>query len=334
MCLPPDQSCAELSVTCTVRPGGRELGGGDIVQPVSVPMMPGIEDPLHPSMSTSSRFPSPPPPPSLPPSLPPSPLPPLSLPSPSPLSLPPPSLASLPPLPLPPLSLFLPSPSPLPPPPPSPLSLPSLPLPLPLSPLPLPLPLPLSLSLSLSPSLPPLSLSSESMKGVREWGLPQHRHTDIKGNLYIKFTVEFPESGFLPSEEDREVSGLPLHVHVHVVCIRLALWVSGSDPADASVDGSTTAHTSERAIYPWVDRVKVSVGPGVRLGGLAPTHPISPCEQVAVNDLYHRAGFKCVLCRLWFCYYSENAPQPAHMGICMHMCILQYRAQSLRKFCS
>ena len=26
--------------------------------------------------------------------------------------------------------------------------------------------------------------------------MPQFRHTDIKGNLYIKFEVVFPESGF------------------------------------------------------------------------------------------------------------------------------------------
>jgi DnaJ family protein A protein 2 len=56
-------------------------------------------------------------------------------------------------------------------------------------------------------------IAPESMKGVRDWGMPAFRHTDIKGNLYIKFSVLFPESGFLPSEEDREklVALLPRH---------------------------------------------------------------------------------------------------------------------------
>ena len=43
------------------------------------------------------------------------------------------------------------------------------------------------------------------MKGIRGWGLPQFRHQDIKGNLYIRFTITFPDSGFLATEEDREV---------------------------------------------------------------------------------------------------------------------------------
>ena len=50
-----------------------------------------------------------------------------------------------------------------------------------------------------------LLLAAGSVKGLREWGMPQFRNTDIKGNLYISFNIEFPESGFLP-EEDMEVS--------------------------------------------------------------------------------------------------------------------------------
>lgn len=34
--------------------------------------------------------------------------------------------------------------------------------------------------------------------------MPSERHTTNKGNLYIKFTVQFPQSGFLPSEEERK----------------------------------------------------------------------------------------------------------------------------------
>ena len=38
--------------------------------------------------------------------------------------------------------------------------------------------------------------------------MPSARHTSLKGNLYINFKVHFPESGFLPSEEDRKVCSL------------------------------------------------------------------------------------------------------------------------------
>ena len=54
-----------------------------------------------------------------------------------------------------------------------------------------------------------------SMKGVREYGMPQFRHPELKGNLYIKFEILFPASGFLADEADMQV-----HVHVcsHGMC--------------------------------------------------------------------------------------------------------------------
>ena len=64
---------------------------------------------------------------------------------------------------------------------------------------------------SLPPLFPPPPFDSPhpvppgSIKGVRELGMSQFRHTDIKGNLYIKFEIVFPDSGFLPEEEDRKV---------------------------------------------------------------------------------------------------------------------------------
>ena len=54
---------------------------------------------------------------------------------------------------------------------------------------------------------------ADSQKGVREWGMPSARHTSLKGNLYINFKVHFPESGFLPSEEDRKVCSLTAELH-------------------------------------------------------------------------------------------------------------------------
>ncbi|CAI7999211.1 DnaJ homolog subfamily A member 2 [Geodia barretti] len=48
------------------------------------------------------------------------------------------------------------------------------------------------------------AIAPDTMKGVREWGMPSERHTTNKGNLYIKFTVQFPQSGFLPSDEERK----------------------------------------------------------------------------------------------------------------------------------
>ena len=61
---------------------------------------------------------------------------------------------------------------------------------------------------------------ADSQKGVREWGMPSARHTSLKGNLYINFKVHFPESGFLPSEENRKVCSVTVRVyntHTHTI---------------------------------------------------------------------------------------------------------------------
>ena len=42
-------------------------------------------------------------------------------------------------------------------------------------------------------------------KGISEEGMPGSRHSELKGNLYIIFDVEFPENGFL-DEKDLIVS--------------------------------------------------------------------------------------------------------------------------------
>ena len=37
--------------------------------------------------------------------------------------------------------------------------------------------------------------------GVPNEGMPQFRQPDVKGNLYVKFDVEFPESNFLDEDQ-------------------------------------------------------------------------------------------------------------------------------------
>ena len=43
------------------------------------------------------------------------------------------------------------------------------------------------------------------MKGIPEEGMPQFRHPEVKGNLYVHFDVQFPENAFL-EEKDLKVS--------------------------------------------------------------------------------------------------------------------------------
>lgn len=38
---------------------------------------------------------------------------------------------------------------------------------------------------------------TDCVRGIKEEGMPVYRHTEVKGNLYITFEVEFPESGSL-----------------------------------------------------------------------------------------------------------------------------------------
>ena len=42
-----------------------------------------------------------------------------------------------------------------------------------------------------------ISLIADCVRGIREEGMPIHRHPDVRGNLYITFEIEFPESGSL-----------------------------------------------------------------------------------------------------------------------------------------
>ena len=32
------------------------------------------------------------------------------------------------------------------------------------------------------------------IRGVNHYGMPVHKHPDIKGNLYVEFELDFPES--------------------------------------------------------------------------------------------------------------------------------------------
>ena len=40
----------------------------------------------------------------------------------------------------------------------------------------------------------------DCVQGIREEGLPVYRHPETKGNLYIKFEIEFPENGSLTEQ--------------------------------------------------------------------------------------------------------------------------------------
>ena len=40
-----------------------------------------------------------------------------------------------------------------------------------------------------------------SVLGIRFEGMPQFRQPDTRGNLYVKFDVEFPDSNFLVEEK-------------------------------------------------------------------------------------------------------------------------------------
>lgn len=44
-----------------------------------------------------------------------------------------------------------------------------------------------------------------TVRGIRDEGMPQVRHSNLRGNLYIQFDVEFPDNAFL-EEEDLKVS--------------------------------------------------------------------------------------------------------------------------------
>ena len=41
------------------------------------------------------------------------------------------------------------------------------------------------------------NIITDCIRGIREEGMPVYRHSDTRGNLYIKFEIEFPENGSL-----------------------------------------------------------------------------------------------------------------------------------------
>ena len=32
------------------------------------------------------------------------------------------------------------------------------------------------------------------IRGVKDYGMPLHKHPELRGNLYVEFEIEFPES--------------------------------------------------------------------------------------------------------------------------------------------
>lgn len=49
-------------------------------------------------------------------------------------------------------------------------------------------------------------IKPDSVKGIVNEGMPTHKQPFIKGNLFIKFSVEFPESFSLTDEQIRSIS--------------------------------------------------------------------------------------------------------------------------------
>lgn len=44
------------------------------------------------------------------------------------------------------------------------------------------------------------SFVTDCIRGIKEEGMPIYRHPEMRGNLYIKFEIEFPESGDLSEQ--------------------------------------------------------------------------------------------------------------------------------------
>ncbi len=44
--------------------------------------------------------------------------------------------------------------------------------------------------------------------------MPVFRRPDVKGNLYVQFTIQFPDSGFLEESQLKVCSG-----YNHVICV-------------------------------------------------------------------------------------------------------------------
>ena len=55
--------------------------------------------------------------------------------------------------------------------------------------------------------------------------MPQFRHPDIKGNLYIKFNVKFPEDNFA-DEKTLSVRDVCVHVCANMyICMYMCMYV-------------------------------------------------------------------------------------------------------------
>ncbi|XP_064393487.1 dnaJ homolog subfamily A member 2-like [Halichondria panicea] len=60
---------------------------------------------------------------------------------------------------------------------------------------------------SCSPGHPSAGENREK-RGLEGWGIPVFRRPDVKGNLYVQFTIQFPDSGFLEESQLKELEGL------------------------------------------------------------------------------------------------------------------------------
>ncbi|KAL4366143.1 hypothetical protein AHAS_Ahas07G0176600 [Arachis hypogaea] len=57
--------------------------------------------------------------------------------------------------------------------------------------------------LSTISTCPRLFVASSQQKAINDDGMPQHNRSFMKGCFYIKFNVDFPDSGFLFSDQCR-----------------------------------------------------------------------------------------------------------------------------------
>jgi len=57
-------------------------------------------------------------------------------------------------------------------------------------------------------SAPGEVIKSGDVRCLKDEGMPSHKHRDLKGNLYIKFNVEFPKEGFLGKDDKKKIQQL------------------------------------------------------------------------------------------------------------------------------
>lgn len=132
--------------------------------------------------------------------------------------------------------------------------------------------------------------------------MPSERHTTNKGNLYIKFKIQFPDSGFLPSEDERKVlylshSTLFWVLYCNIATIVLEAFCSHGFYLDRWV----LFFGMHRSILVWISTLCrcyaktfiLSPTPPQKLTTLLPCHqPDEPSEEAEEVDMIDFEGTK------------------------------------------